>query len=101
MNEPQKMKSPQIRPVRDLRNNYAEIAKIIEEHTPVFITNNGRGEAVLINIEDYAAYEEYLYDKHILAKLQEAEREAAKPDAKWYPFEDVAKEMRDRLLDRL
>ncbi len=50
MFEPQRSK-PEIRPVRDLRNNYPEIAALIKEHNPVFITNNGRGEAVIINIE--------------------------------------------------
>mgnify|MGYP000956871903 CR=1 FL=1 len=93
--------NPEIRPVRDLRNNYPEIAKIIEEHRPVFITNNGRGAAVLINIQDYAAYEDYLREKYICEKLDEAERDAKKSGAVWHSFEDVAKEMREKLLERL
>ena len=97
MNEmPRQQAKPHIRPVRDLRNNYAELAGIIEKHDPVFITNNGRGEAVLINIEDYAGYEEYLFNKYILKKLEEAEG-----SAECHPFEDVAKEMRRKLLERL
>ena len=39
-----------VRPVRDLRNNYPELARIIKNQDQVVITNNGRGEAVLIHI---------------------------------------------------
>lgn len=87
--------SPNIRPVRDLRNNYAEIAKLIEGHEPVFITNNGRGEAVIINIEDYADYEEYLYEKYVAEKLAEAEAAAA--TSKKYSIDELDAEMRAKL----
>ena len=93
--------SPEIRPVRDLRNNYTEIAKIVENHQPVFITNNGRGTAVLLNIQDYAAYEDFLREKYLCDKLDEAEREVKKSDAVWHSFEDTVKEMREKLLGKL
>ncbi|MDR1894206.1 MAG: type II toxin-antitoxin system Phd/YefM family antitoxin, partial [Spirochaetales bacterium] len=47
------VKEPSGPTVRDLRNHYAEIEKFLENHDPVIITKNGRGAAVLINIEDY------------------------------------------------
>ena len=43
-----------VRPSRDLRNHYAEISEMLKDHNHVIITNHGRGESVLINIEDYA-----------------------------------------------
>ena len=43
-----------VRPSRDLRNHYAEISDMLKDHDHVIITNHGRGESVLINIEDYA-----------------------------------------------
>ena len=43
-----------VRPSRDLRNHYAEISEMLRNHDHVIITNHGRGESVLINIEDYA-----------------------------------------------
>lgn len=101
MSEARKNTTPEIRPVRDLRNNFPEIAKVIEDHTPVFITNNGRGTAVLINIEDYADYEAYLYDKYVLEKLAEAEQAAAQPGAVWHSFDDVMQEMRETLIEQL
>jgi len=88
---------PHIRPVRDLRNNYAEIAALLKEHKPVFITNQGRGEAVVIHIDDYAAYEQYLYNQYALKMLAEAECEASKPDAVWNSLDDVDRIMREKL----
>jgi prevent-host-death family protein len=88
---------PQIRPVRDLRNNYPEIAEIIKKHQPVFITNQGRGEAVVIHIDDYADYEQFLYDRYVAQKLAEAEEIAADPNAKWLDLDDVDRRLREKL----
>jgi prevent-host-death family protein len=43
-----------IRPVRDLRNNYSELAQIIHESGEVIhITNNGRDDAVLMSEQSF------------------------------------------------
>lgn len=68
-----------VRPVRDLRNNYPELADIVKNHDQVIITNNGKGESVLINIEEYTAFEEYTHRRYIATKLAEAEAVAADP----------------------
>jgi prevent-host-death family protein len=83
------MHNIQIRPVRDLRNNYAEVETLIENHNPVIITKNGRGAAVLLNIEDFAEVEEYRHYKYVSEKLEEAETEAASPKAKWTDYKTV------------
>ena len=45
---------PHIRPVSDLRNNFAEISKIVHETSePVFLTKNGYGDMVVMSIEAY------------------------------------------------
>ena len=85
------------RPARELRNNYAEIVRMLKEHDQILITNNGKGEAVLINAEDYADYEEYLHIRYVNEKLDEAERHAASPDVKWHGAEDVLAEARKKL----
>ena len=77
-----------VRPVRDLRNNYPELAEIVKNHDQVIITNNGRGESVLINIDEYAAFEEYTHKRYIASKLLEAETAAANPDTKRYSHEE-------------
>ena len=54
-----------VRPSRDLRNHYAELSEMLKDHNHVIITNHGRGESVLINIEDYAKYEEFLHQRYV------------------------------------
>jgi len=84
-----------IRPARDLRNSYAQLAKIVkEEHGHVVLTNRGRGDMVLIDFADYALYEEYLHQKYVEEKLQEAIQQAQGPQAQWIPGEDVIKKAR-------
>ena len=90
------MQKTQVRPVRDLRNRYAEIEALIENHDPVIITKNGRGAAVLINIEDYAEVEEYFHIKYVQNKLEEAESEAQKPGAKWIDYKKAVKKLRSK-----
>jgi prevent-host-death family protein len=43
---------PSIKPVSDLRN-YTEVLKDIKVGSPVFLTKNGRGKYVLLDMEDY------------------------------------------------
>ena len=90
------MQNTYVRPVRDLRNRYAEIEQLVENHDPVIITKNGRGAAVLINIDDYTEVEEYLHIKYVHDKLEEAELEAGKPDVKWTPYKKALKNLRDK-----
>ncbi|MDL2264533.1 type II toxin-antitoxin system Phd/YefM family antitoxin [Synergistaceae bacterium OttesenSCG-928-I11] len=53
---------PQIRPVSDLRNKFAEISRIVhEEGEPVFLTKNGYGDMVVMSIEDYRG-KKFLHD---------------------------------------
>lgn len=77
-----------VRPSRDLRNNYAELAKIVKERDQVIITNNGRGEAVLIGIDEYAEFQEFAHRRYVKEKLDEAKKYAARPDAKWLSEEE-------------
>ena len=72
-----------VKPSRELRNNYAQLTGIIKDHDQIIITNKGKGEAVLIGIEDYADYEAYIHRRYVGEKLAEAEAAAAKPDARW------------------
>ena len=90
------MNSIQIRPVRDLRNNYAEIESMLEVHDTVIITKNGRSCAVLLNIEDFTEYEEFLHFKYVAKMLREAEIEAESPDAEWLDYKDVLGRLRDK-----
>lgn len=63
-----------IRPVSDLRNNFAEIShEVHESNQPVFLTKNGYGDMVVLSIE---AYENLQFESEVYSKLKEAEVEA-------------------------
>ena len=90
------MMQTHVRPSRDLRNHYAEIADMVKNHDHVIITNNGRGESVLINIEDYAKYEEFLHQRYVAEELAKARQQAANPDTEWVSHENVWERLREQ-----
>lgn len=88
---------PQIRPVSDLRNRFAEISKIVHETSePVFLTKNGYGDMVVMSIE---AYECRLFESEIYFKLKEADLEAKSTDAR-YSHEEIFSDLRASLADK-
>ena len=91
------MLNAHVRPVRDLRNNYAELADIVKKDDHVIITNNGKSESVLISFESFKKYEEFLHYRYIDEKLAEAEERAADSNTKWYSHEEVFKKLRESL----
>jgi len=77
-----------VKAVRELRNNYPEVAQIIKNRDHVIITNNGKSEAVLIPYEDLEKYQEYLHIRYVREKLAEAEVVADNPD-EWVFIDEV------------
>ena len=73
-----------ILPVSDLRN-YNEVLKNCQIGEPVFLTKNGRGRFVVMDIEDY---EREKAEKKLLMKLQEAE-EAVKDGNGWLTLDEL------------
>ncbi|MCL1807371.1 MAG: type II toxin-antitoxin system Phd/YefM family antitoxin [Oscillospiraceae bacterium] len=85
-----------IRPVSDLRNNFAEISKTVHEtDQPVFLTKNGFGNMVVMSM---AAYENLHFESEIYVKLQEAEREARETSRR-FSSKDVLAAMRNAIED--
>ena len=79
---------PNILPVSDLRN-YNEVLKDITVGEPVFLTKNGRGRYVIIDMEDYQKQEATL---KLLTKLKEAE-DAIKTGDEWLASDVVRTEL--------
>ena len=76
-----------IRPVSDLRNNFADISKTVHETAkPVFLTKNGYGDM----------FENLQFESEVYFKLQEAEREVEMTD-KRYSSKDVLKMMKEAI----
>ena len=83
-----------IRPVSDLRNNFADISRTVHETgQPVFLTKNGYGDMVVLSME---AYENLQFESEVYYKLQQAEQEAALTGQR-YSSKEVLVAMRDAI----
>jgi prevent-host-death family protein len=80
-----------VKAVRDLRNNYPEVARFVKNRDHVIITNNGKSEAVLIPYDEFERYEEFLHIRYVKEKLAEAEAVAENPE-EWISINDLFKE---------
>lgn len=85
-----------IRPVSDLRNNFADISKTVHETAqPVFLTKNGYGDMVVMSME---AYEKMQFESDIYYKLAEAEREAEETNER-FSSKDILTAMKKAARD--
>jgi prevent-host-death family protein len=81
----------QIRPVSDLRNKFPEIEKLVNKGDPVYLTKNGYGTMVVMNLEEYAQLTD-----NIEIKLDEADRAAAASDVR-YSHEEVFSRLKKKI----
>ncbi|KKM10619.1 prevent-host-death protein [Clostridiales bacterium PH28_bin88] len=89
---------PQIRPISDLRNNFAEISRIVHEGgEPVFLTKNGYGDMVVMSVEQFEAFRQ---ERRIDIALQEAQREALENPTR-YDFDEVSSNLRKKLIAKV
>ena len=85
------MFSTHVKAVRDLRNNYPEVAKFVKNRDHVIITNNGKSEAVLISFDEFEKYQEFLHIRYVKEKLAQAEAIADNPE-EWIDVDDLFKQ---------
>ncbi|HCC38067.1 MAG TPA: prevent-host-death protein [Treponema sp.] len=77
---------PNIKPVSDLRN-YAEVLKDISPGYPIYLTRNGRGRYVILDIDEYEKIEA------AMKLMTELERGRISGETEgWQTLEDVRKE---------
>ena len=77
---------PNIKPVSDLRN-YNDVLRSCQVGEPVFLTKNGRGRYVLLDIQEYEKQQAML---KLLLKLSEAE-DVIKTGGEWKSLDDLKK----------
>ena len=83
-----------IRPVSDLRNNFAEISKTVHETAqPVFLTKNGYGDMVVLSME---AFQNMQFESEVYSRLLEAERETEHTN-KRYSSKEVLQSMKEAI----
>ncbi len=87
---------PNIRPISDLRNHFAEITRQVQaDNEPVFLTKNGVGAVVVMSME---AYEAGRYESEVYDKLKEAEIQALETDRR-LAHDDVMAKAKKRLSE--
>ena len=74
---------PSIKPVSDLRN-YTEVLRGLAVGSPVFLTKNGRGKYVILEMEDYEKTQASIRLMSELAKGRKAGEEKG-----WESIESV------------
>ena len=82
-----------IRPLSDLKS-YSSVLDEVTEGNPVFLTKNGRGRFVLLDIKDYEKYEA---EAKLLAQLDYGKQSAAIHDT--YSTDEVKHLFHGRFKD--
>lgn len=78
---------PNIKPVSDLRN-YNEVLREIDVGEPVYLTKNGRGKYVIIDINEFEKTKAAL---RLLGELSNGEESAKKNG--WISFDEIVGKM--------
>ena len=77
---------PNIKPVSDLRN-YADVLKDIGSGSPVYLTKNGRGRYVILDMEEYEKKEA------VLRLMMELEKGRISGDKNgWHKLDEIKME---------
>lgn len=87
---------PNIKPISDLRN-YGEVLRDVAVGSPVFLTKNGRGCYVVMDIEEYKEYEKMLAWRKLKSELDKGERSGEEHG--WIDANDVRKQLNKRYND--
>lgn len=84
---------PNIKPVSDLRN-YNDVLRDVENGEPVFLTKNGRGCYVILDMDEY---EKITAALKLMSELEKGERSAREKG--WIDFSEVEKEFANDIRD--
>lgn len=85
---------PDIRPVSDLRNHFAEISRIVHEtREPMILTKNGYGDMVVMSYEEYQNIQ---YDRMVMRELRAAELES-ETTAERFSHDEVMNDIREKI----
>ena len=86
--------NPIIKPSSELRKNYNSVAEVCRKYrTPVFLTRNGAGDTVIMDIETYNRREEDLASAQRLLAAERARLEGTRG----YSVEEFEKNMRQAI----
>ena len=79
-----------IRPSAAIRQNYNEIAEMCRKTAePVFLTKNGEGDLVVMDIETYNRREKMLKLREELLAVEEDRMHGSRGDSTWLPGDHI------------
>ena len=87
---------PTIKPVSDLRN-YGEVLREVAIGAPVFLTKNGHGRYVVLDIEEYKEFEKMTARQTLQAELDKG-RQSGEENG-WIAADEVRAHMEKRYHD--
>ncbi len=95
---------PNIKPISDLRN-YAPVLEAVQVGKPLYLTKNGRGCYVVMNIDEQEEqkekaekYEKMKAQLRLMCELDEGRRSGE--EKAWISAEDVRKHFEDRANEK-
>lgn len=84
---------PNIKPISELRN-YGEVLRDVAIGEPVFLTKNGHGRYVVLDIEEYKEYEKMMAWRKLKLEL-DAGRQSGEEKG-WVSADKVRTQLEDR-----
>jgi prevent-host-death family protein len=84
---------PHIKPISDLRD-YGEVLRHVAVGSPVFLTKNGHGRYVVLDIDEYKEYEKMLAWRKLKTDLDDGRRSGEENG--WIPAEEVKTHFEER-----
>ena len=84
---------PNIKPISELRN-YGEVLRDVAIGSPVFLTKNGHGRYVVMDIEEYREYEKTLAWRKLKSELNEDRRSGEENG--WVSADEVRTRLEER-----
>ena len=85
---------PNIKPISDLRN-YNEVLRDVEAGSPVFLTKNGEGDLVVMDIDTYNRREKMLKLREELLSVEEDRMRGSEG----YSIDEVTSMMRSAIKE--
>lgn len=88
-------------PATDLRNKFSEVEKLAKDsREPIYLTKNGRGSLVLMDIDAFDDYQiERAYHRYLDDALSEAARDKASGKSRYQDMELAFEELLQEPLE--
>lgn len=85
---------PNIKPISDLRN-YSTVLEDVAVGSPVYLTKNGRGCYVIMDISEYEKYERYQAELWLMSELEKGRKSGEEKG--WLTEEEVREHLQARI----